>query len=244
MGGWLQPGELDDSSLMEALQQFESAFRLVSDPVDRAYAAHSLVDCLWRMGRKEEARKVLLETIEGLPEGHFMRIDLEFIHACWYWHERRFEQALQILDRILPKSRAYSDVPEGKGLYRDIQVKRGILLTEFQRPREACPVLEEVLSLELPDQEKGDVLYNLDVCYYDLERKDLAKEKFQEALEAGVQRYWAVRAHHYLGLIHFENRAYAWAKQEFEFCERHADEVGLSRKAILEMLAHTCRRLA
>ncbi len=241
---YLRARELIDAGrIEEALELFESVLKSVSDPVDRAYPAYGVAKCLWKMGRKEEARKHLQEIIGGLPEGHFGRLDLQFINARWYWEEGKFEEALQILDSVLPRSREYLDVPEGQELYRDIQVSRGILLAEFERSREAIPVLEETLSLDLWNEQRAEVLYHLGICYYDLENRDLAKEKIQAAIQAGLQNSWAVRAHHYLGLIHFQNRAYAWAKQEFEFSERHADEVGFSRKAVLDMLCHTCRRL-
>ncbi len=234
---------LDTGHTEEACNLFQSLYESASDPAERAYAAQAVVDCLRRMGRREEARRVLAEAIKGVPEDHWVRVDLEFADACLLCDEKEFDEALQILERILPDSRAYLDSAEGRELYRDIQVWRGFLFTEFERYREAAPVLEEALSLELRDEQKADVLYNLGVSYYGLGKKNEAKEKFQAALDAGVRKDAAVRAHHYLGLIHFENRAYAWAKQEFEFSERHTDEGSLSRKRILEMLFHTCQRL-
>ena len=240
----LQAKELrKNGHVEEALALFQSAFDSARDPANQAPAANGIGQCLWKMGRKEEAKKIIQEAMEKLPEDHPEHLDLEFLNAWWYGAEGEFEKAMQILNYLLPKARKQLPLPDGREFYRDILLLHGVMCSEFGQPRQAIPVLEEALTFELSPPRKGEALYRLGVCYYDLGQKALAKEKLQLSVTAGLPEDLEVRAHHYLGLIHFENRAYAWAKQEFEFSERHADEVGLSRKAILEMLSHTCRRL-
>lgn len=240
----LQAKELrKNGRVEEALALFQSAFDSARDPAEQAPAANGIGQCLWKMGRKEEANKIIRETMERLPEDHPERLDLEFVRAWWHGEEGEPEKAIQILDSILPKARKQLDLPDGREFYRDVSMLRGVISSEFHRPHEAIPALEEAWTFELPHEYRADALYHLGVSYYELRQIHLAKEKFQSALEAGLPEYLAVRAHHYLGLIHFENRAYAWAKQEFEFSERHAEEGHLSRKNILQILSHTCQRL-
>jgi len=234
----LQCGRLE-----EALQEFRAILDSESDPVGRAYVSAGVVQCLSRMGRFEEARDILQKAARQLPKDHTTRLDLEFFHACLYWDEGKCAEAQRILDRLLEENREFLSSPDGRELYRDIQVKRGISLTAFQRFGEACPILEEVRSLGLSEEQEGDVLCNLGACYYALGKKAQAKAAFLAALEAGVQNYWGIRAHFYLGMIYAESGSHAWAKQELELCAPNAAEAQLSSRDVFRLLAVVCREL-
>jgi tetratricopeptide (TPR) repeat protein len=175
----------------EAIHELRAMAQEALEPNEKAMFTYGEAVCLLRLGRFEEARKCNRQAVAISPRDEIRsRVDFNEVFLCW--EERKFQECLRMLNNML---RDYSDLlctPDFRDLYEQIQRKRATLLTEFNRPREARPLLEEALSFELDAEDKATILYYLGVALYNLGDKDEAKTRLLAALQGRL--YYDLRS--------------------------------------------------
>ena len=226
-----------------ALEEIRSLVDSTSEPEEKAGLLLNEVVVLGRLGRFQEAKNTLLAARRLLPERSEYRLRIDFHEACICMEEHKYSDALTKFDHLLRKNASFLSDPEQLDLYQAIQIKRGVLLVEFGRPKEARGILQEALSFDIEPEERAAIYYHLGVCYFDLGEMQPAKERLFRALELGLDDERAGRAHYYLGIAFYHEEAYAKAKQEFERCLLKAEASDIPKQYVFEWLARTCRAL-
>jgi tetratricopeptide (TPR) repeat protein len=224
----------------EALHELRAMAREILSPDEKALVFYGQAACLQRLGKLEEARNCNRQAVAISPRDE-VRARTDLCEAVLCWEERRFQESLRILDNILKQ---YSDLlrtPDLRDVYEGVQIRRGILLAKFSRPREARPLLEEALSFDPGLVDMRQALYYLGVTLFNLGEKKAAKARFLELLPGSDDDYWTVSARYYLGIIYSEEGAYAKALLEFERVEPHASWADISKDKIYGWLARTYR---
>jgi len=232
---------LRDSGREEgAIRELRAMAREAIEPVEKAVYMYGEAVCLLRLGRFEEARRCNRQAIAICPSNEIQsRVDLNEVFLCW--EERKFQKCLDMLNRMLKDYSALLCTPDFRDLYEQVQFRRGILLTEFSRPREARPLLEEGLSFDLDAEDKAKLLYYLGLAFFNLGDKKQAKARFLEALQGRNDDDASILARYYLGVIYSEEGAYGKALQEFERVEPHASRASIENEKIYGWLARTYR---
>lgn len=189
------------------------------------------------MKRFEEAWEPLRQAYSLLPECSTTYVFIGFHEARLLFDQLRGEEALKRIEWLLAHCTSTLQQPEARDDYEGLQSLHGILLVQLNRSVEARAILEEAVSYE-PAWDW--VSYSLGLCYLDLGELDNAKKRFKEAVNLGVRGAQKREVHYNLGIIHFKQGSYAWAKQEFETCLSLKEEKDPSRKNIYGWLAATC----
>ena len=199
--------------------------------------------CLSRLGRPlEDAKGLLNEASALLGPDETMRALVDYTDASFYmgYTDRNPTKALEKFNRALRKhARILRDPRTRELLYGEIQLRRGLLLVELERYKEARPVLEEALTLDV--EKDAAFHFNLGSCYTELHEWNLAKQQLLQALEKGLPDDRVVRAHFYLGIVYFRTKAYGKALREFEFCEANISKSTMPLRVLYKWLALTCQ---
>jgi tetratricopeptide (TPR) repeat protein len=230
----------DSGNAEEALREFRAMAREAVDPDGKAVCSLGEGGCFEEMGKFEEARRCYRQAVAISPRDE-IRSRADFSEAQICWQEKRFEESLRILDNILNRYSALLRAPDDRDLYEQVQFRRGILLTEFSRPREARPLLEEALSFDPSLVDTRQARYYLGLALFQLGEKKAAKARFLELLPGSDDDYCTMLARYYLGIIYSEEGAYAKALLEFEHVEPHASRAHISKDKIYGWLARTYR---
>ncbi|MEQ1824885.1 MAG: tetratricopeptide repeat protein [Pirellula sp.] len=90
--------------------------------------------------------------------------------------QEQFDDALRLLEPI-----AVSGRDDGVGI--EARVARAICLRQLQRPTEAITVLDELLTLRLPADQKPKALYELGLSYSAADKTTRAIETFQQLMD-------------------------------------------------------------
>ena len=226
----------------EALQEFIGMAQEARDRDEKAALTLNIATCYANLGRFEEARKYDRQAVAISPRDE-IRSRAAFGEAVTCWEERKFDESLRILNNMLKDYSALLRTPDFRDLYELVQRRRGALLTEFSRPGEARPILEEVLSFDLNAEDKAMFLYYLGIALFNLGERNAAKARFLELLQNSVDDYCTISGRYYLGIIYSEEGAYARALQEFERVEPHAAMADIDKEKIYGWLARTWRLL-
>ena len=231
----------DSGRMQEAILAFRRLARSTADPQERGSIVLNEAACFVKLGRPTEARQRMRDAIPLLPDTDEFKLLLEFYDAVLCVQEGDSEGAVRKMGKILD---AHQNLlaSEYSELYEDIQMRRGTLLVQLQRSREALPILEEALSFSA-SKEPG-FYYHVGLCYLDLGRLEEAKSNLRQSLASGsLSKHWEAKAHYYLGITHGKQRAYAWAKQELELAASLLSESNLRPEHVYENLAEICRML-
>ncbi len=227
----------------EALSELQGLLESTYVPREKAALMLNQVVCYEMLGRIEQARQRLREAVQVTSEPVELRLRFDFHDALLCVYERRHKEALGKFDRLLAEYGRLPNHADHRELYEDIQIRRGNTLAQLGHYEEARPVLEEALSFQLVEGERGEICYNLGACYYELGDMVRAKESFLAALENHARGYCLVRSRTYLGAIYFGEKAYSKALEEFQWCEPRIEEGILRRDYVYGWLAKTCRAL-
>ncbi len=234
----------DAGRLEESLRELEAAESVTPDPVERAMVVLNQSAVLARMGRVEEAqaRTRRAASLSPAPE-----VQCNALHsrAAGLAIAGHLDSALVEFERVL---REYPGVLRSEAyafLYEDVQVRRGLLLTQLNRYEAARKVLEECSSFDLSADERWKVLYNLGRCYFNLKDPGRAKQTFLEFLgrEDQADPTHVASAHFLLGTIYYNEGAGAKALLEFEWLLPRAEQVGMPTSLLYTWLAKTHRML-
>ena len=224
----------------DAIRELRAMGLEALDPDEKAAHIDGVAVCLLRLGRLDEARKCNRRAADvSVSRGIRARID--FTEAVICWEERKFKESLGLLNKMLKEYSELLSTPDFRDLYEKVHQRRAILLAEFDRHREACPLLEEALSFQLDAEDKALLLYYLGVALYKLGDKLGARTRFLEALQDRPDDYGSISSRFYLGVIYSEEGAYGKALEEFERVEPHVSLTGIPKDRIYGWLARTYR---
>lgn len=98
---------------------------------------------------------------------------------------------------------------------------RGIVLTGFEKYKEAQPLLEQAVA---KGYWRERTLYYLALCCVYLGDLRNAQSHLTEALALNLNPQYALFAHYYLAMTYLWQEKNAWARQEFEWCLQHIDD--------------------
>ncbi len=145
----------------EAVGYWENLLKL--SPNSSSY--QSLSNCYYKLGEYEKAEDVLLKGLELNPKDTEIFNDLGVV-AMARWD---LEGAMNYFQKGLKSN---PDSP-------DILLNLALICYQVGLYEEAAGLLERYSGLETP---RADVHLCLGDCYFNLERKDLAKKEFEKAL--------------------------------------------------------------
>jgi tetratricopeptide (TPR) repeat protein len=232
----------DTGRVEEALHELATLTESTPEPEEKATLLANESTCLVILGRHQEARRQLNLARLIAPRTQ-IHLYLDFADAGLHSDEGQWDKALEILDHLLKDYKELLLLAEHRGLSERIQLFRGTALRALARFREARTALEPCLRFQLSGDDEQHLLYNLGVCYENLGERERGKEALLGALKKGLKGSDAVSAHYYLGTIYSDERAYAKALMEYEWCLAHVEEGQIPKKHICEWLAGTARTL-
>lgn len=229
----------DSGHLTDALREFATLADSTADSEEKASILLNQVRCYRLLGRIEEARQQLQAIIHTTPTTEIL-LYLSFEESVLRWHEGKRGEAVQILDSLQRDYASLLVEREHQDLHQQIQLSRGMLLTELTRYTEAVPLLEQCLSslsTASTTIDMGALFYNLALCYLSIGEPDRARGKFLETLKSGAHGAYIASTHYYLGIIYSREGAPAKALQEFKQCLDHAEEGQIPKQHIYTWLA-------
>jgi tetratricopeptide (TPR) repeat protein len=227
---------LEAGAYETALREFKELAEKAEDEELRADYIYGQLQALMRLGRTDEARKLLHiarqsfgDTDEAHARGDLIQVQLDSLEGKW-------ESVLPLLNHMVKR---YGDIlrhPQVRDVYEEVELRRGMLLAHLGRFREALPLLEECLNFTGP-LITSHLFYELGRCYVDAGDLDRARSSFTRAFGLGLDEVRTSSAHFNLGRIHMRNEAYAKALTEFELAEAHADAAKTSKKSIYKAMS-------
>lgn len=234
----------DSGQLEESLRKFTELEALTDDPVERAMVLLNESTVLARMGRFDDAQDKTIEARKTSPSAE-VQCNALVSHASGLALAGRKKSALAELDHALKVYPLVLQSEHYRFLYEDIQVRRGLLLVQLARLREAQVVLEECRSLALSPDDRRRVLYNLGRCYFDLKDSARAKSTFLQFLQhpSGADLAHIASAHFLLGTIYYNEGSDAKALTEFEWLLPKVADVGMPGSVLYTWLAKTHKML-
>jgi len=165
---------------------------------------------------------------------------IEFDDADISSYEGKIEEALAKFDLILEKYGRRLKEPELQESYEMIQSRRGFILADLGRNKEALPIMEEAESFE---GRKAEIRFYLGHCYLAGRDYTRAAGKLLEALRLGLPQNLEYRAHCEMGIAYYNLKDYAHAKLEFEKSAETAGAEYIQRAQIWKWLENTSRIL-
>jgi len=243
----------DTGNLREALAEFYRIAEDTEDPIDKGGVLLNAGAIHQALGQYDQAREQLSAARRLVPQSEDshnessrderllqLEVRLGFEDADILSFEGKIEEALVKFDLLLKKHGSEMQDPEFREIYEMIQSRRGFILADLGRCREALPILKEAESFEA---RKAEVRFYLGHCYLADHEYSMAKGKLVEALKIGLYRRLEYRAHHELGIVYYRLKEYAQAKLEFVKGAEKADAEYIQQAQIWKWLENTSRSL-
>jgi tetratricopeptide (TPR) repeat protein len=202
----------------EALEAFRALFEETEDFDEKAGIVLHEASCLTTLQRYEEAKEALnrARRMSRLAWTGAYADQQEALVCMW---EGRYEDSLQIYDRLLSQHPKVATDPELRDLYESVQAERGIILATLNRTEDALPLLAGALVYRVSDSKKGLILYHLGQCFLSLNQTKDAKTAFEEVGRVCQDHYCVLGSRYNLGIIYAQEGALGKALQELEWCE-------------------------
>jgi tetratricopeptide (TPR) repeat protein len=237
----------------EALKEFQNLAEIVSDPLDRVGMLLNVVSALTHSGDGDGAKRQLV-LVEGLISGlgqpspeeergreiKALEMGAKFEDVVICESSGDFEGALKKVDIFLSRYARQLRDPYHVNIYRMAQTRRGFLLADLGRWKEALPIFQEADSFT---ESRELLTFYLGHCYYCAAEYDLAVEKLSEAFQLRLPQYLEPQAHHELGMAAYRLGDYARAKYELERFAKTADAAYIARMNLWTWLQNACLRL-
>jgi len=243
----------DDGKLNEAIEEFRTLAAGTEDPVDKAGVFLNVAATFQALGEYDRARQQLRAartlvlpsddlSIAASQDRRLVQLEVsfDFEDADISSYEGKLEEALAKFDLLLKKYKQVLEEPELRESYEMTQARRGFILADLGRCKEALPILEEAESFE---GGKGEICFYLGHCYLASRDYSRAVRKLDEALRLGLPRRLEYRAHCELGTAYYQLKDYAKAKLEFERSAETADAEYIQQAQIWKWLENTSRNL-
>ena len=186
----------DAGKLVEALNEFEALANMAATEPERSDLLGNQANCLWRLGRLDEARQRL---VESQREGKTPSGELLDTYICV--SEGKAQEAEEKLKTFLEK---YPDLRESEHryIYFCAQDELGRLLFDSGRYAEAVQPLRAALAFFDDIDRRRWLNYCLGVCHYWNDQWDAAIEKFSESLPSDRHHTWWAETQYYIGICH------------------------------------------
>jgi len=237
----------DTGHVPEAVEELRAIASQTDDLNEKIQAFGNLVVCYRLLGSLSDARaawqnarELASSTTEVQPD---LDLYINFLDACLLNEEGKIEEASKKFTRLFHDYADAFKSPENRELYEDIQHRRANTLIELGRFREALPLLEEVITFDLPPSDKIKLLCHLGDCCIDIEDYESARRHYESAQEMGMPKEWESRSRYYLGIAYAKLDLFHKAKQEFEFCESKLAGYDLPLRDLYKWLAFVSKRL-
>ncbi len=233
-------GRIDD-----AIQESLVFLAKSTDPNEKASLLLGIVvDCM-KLGRLEEARRMLGQLQELDISNLEGRLNAEFCEPCLLIMENQQEEGLSAFAAMLERnSEAFKEEPF-RYLYEDIQCRRASALAGLSRFKEALPILREAISFSFDEvTEDQKTHFWLGICLEETNDTEAAKQEFNRVVAFGLKNDLEEQARYRVALLYFKAHGFAQARLQLEMILQDYPEGGVvSRKYVYEQLAHTCRHL-
>jgi pentatricopeptide repeat protein len=227
-----------------------SAFHhLASQAESRSEKAALLINehrCYCDAGRLDEAEKILHEIRELEPLEPSVRVIIDFGEACMSVQAGRTKQGLNQFDGILHRYPELSRGADRRGLYENIQKRRGVALADLVEYAKAIPILEEsTSSKDLTREDKQEVHFYLGLCYEKTQRSSAAKVEYLRAVDLLLKNDFEAHARYSVARLYFNERAFAQAKYQLEMIlQLQQTEIpNLPKHYVFEQLSRACHYL-
>lgn len=243
----------DHGKLTEAIDEFRRIAEDTRDPIDKAGVLLNVAATLRALSEFGKAREELSavqslvassddSSVEALRDPRLLQLEvsLDFEEADICGYEGKLDEALAKFDLLLKKYGRMLKEPELRESYEMIQARRGFILADLGRCKEALPTLEEAESFE---ERKAEIYFYLGHCYLTDRKYGRAAEKLVNALRLGLPRSLEYRAHCELGIAHYRLKDYTQAKVEFEKSAETADAEYIQQAQIWKWLENTSQVL-
>jgi tetratricopeptide (TPR) repeat protein len=233
----------DPATAEEAFREIDIQLRSLADGSEKANLILRKAVLLGIIHRFDDARRQLDLALEEAPDDPDVRFQFDFIGGTLCDEEGKPSEAVARLTTVLSNFGERLAKPEGRFLYEDIQLRRGLDLAKLSRFQEAAPLLEESLSFELRSEDRSRVLSNLGFCCCELKDYERAIRCFLQACEIGLTKEWEGHVHFYLALSYAHLNLFGEAKREFQLCEVRASEYQLQIQNVYRWLSWVCKGL-
>lgn len=243
----------DEGRLKEAIDEFYRVAADAEDPVDKAGVLLNVAATLRALGEFDKARGELRaarslvtssikSTVEASRGERLLQLEpsLDFQEADIYGYEGKLDEALAQFELLLKRHQEALKQPELRELYEMIQTRRGFILADLGRCKEALPILE---GAETYGARKAEIYFYLGHCYLTEGEYKRAAGKLVEALKIGLPHVLGYRAHCELGIAYYRLVEYARAKLEFERSAETADPEYIQQAQIWKWLENASRAL-
>jgi tetratricopeptide (TPR) repeat protein len=225
-----------------AADSFRALATRSSDSLENANYLIEEAECYRRLKEYDKAAKCAAEAKALAKSDAMSCIQIEYFEATLLISQEEREEALDMLSRLLRDHPTDLTEGEGRALYEQIQVQRGLTLMHLERYADASPLLEEAATFELPASCRSEVLCHLGRCCFELGRYADAREQFQLAEVLGISDEWAATCRYYLGYSLYELGDFTAAKRQLILCLQSGTD-GLPRSYVYKLLAAVCRKL-
>jgi tetratricopeptide (TPR) repeat protein len=235
----------DSGQCENAIREFHTLESEVSSPDEKAALLINEHRCYCELGRLTEASRVI-KTIRKLPlTDPDVRIIVDFGEACMHVQMGKLEVGLREFETILT---SYPDLLQHseRDIYENIQIRRGVVLSNIGRHSEGRVILNEAsVFTNLAAEEAQEVHFYLGVCHDELRESTLAKEEYLKAIAFDIDNDINAHAQYKVALIYFNTGAFAQARVHLEaILQAHGSDIpNLPIKYVYEQLSHVCRYL-
>jgi tetratricopeptide (TPR) repeat protein len=231
----------------EVIRESQNLLTQRPDVNEKASLLGNIHVSLVKLGRLEEAKKILeeLKRLEILDIE--MRLIAEFWEPCFLVQDGRPEEALSAFSAILERNCVAFKNPEHRYLYEDIQCRRATVLFDLSNYKDALPILHEAAECFSFDDpaDRQLVHFQLGVCLYYAGNMTAAKEDFLLVLRLNLGNEYEERSLYWLGTIYYKNGASAQTIHHLETLLRDfpAVSAAVRRDWVYELLSKAFRYL-
>jgi len=233
---------LNQAKFQEASECFSLLAAQSADPLEKVSYLLEVADCYRRLGRLEEAMDCLATAKTFAVADALSYAQVEFVAATVLIEQDKHEHGLKKLTSILSEYSDQLEEGEGRELYQEIQMQRGISLMYLARYENARPILQESVSFGFSDKVISDLHCHLGRCDHELGLYREAKEQFEQCRALGVNDEWQSTYHYYFGYTLYELKDFAAARRELILCLQSGAS-GPPQSYVYRLLAATCGKL-
>jgi len=251
---FLKACQLRDGGLFrKAIDEFFRIAEETTDPIDKAGVLLNVAATFRALSEFDRARMELKSArnlvassnvlaLSALGDTRLVQLELglDFEEADISGYEGKLDEALAKFDLLLKKYGPSLKIPELRESYEMIQARRGFILADLGRCKEALPILEEAESFK---ERRAEIYFYLGHCYLTDREYEKSATKLAKALKLELPRSLEFRAHCELGIAYYRLKDYAPAKLEFERSAETADKEYVQQAQIWKWLENTSRAL-
>ena len=229
----------------DAARQFHAMAENAEYPDEKAGLLINEHKCYAQVGKLEKADEVMRQIRTLTVQDKFVRMIIDIGDAFVTSLVGKLEEGVSKFEKILQTYRDELRDPDNRGLYEELQERRGFELTSLGRYAEALPVLSEALSFTSDKSDPQLVQFYLGICFQDTANPEPAKQSFLRAIGLGLSHDLEGHARYRLAILYYKDGALAQAKHHLEAALQLPQEAinPELRKDIYEQMSRVCHYL-